>query len=92
MRSNAPWVMVTWDPSLLNRQNDRHIRLKTLPSATSVAGGTTACVGDDGDSFHDDLSGRIGFVRLRNVRLYFSVIMTGLIQNTVRVITVITRN
>ena len=35
VKSNASWVMVTWD---LREQNDRQIRLKTLTSCSFVGG------------------------------------------------------
>ena len=37
-RSNAPWVMVTWDPSP-RLPMDRQIRMKTLDYRNFVGGG-----------------------------------------------------
>ena len=38
VRSNASWIMVTWDPHPVDRQSDRHARLKRFPSATELVG------------------------------------------------------
>ena len=52
----------------------------------------TARVGDDGDSLHDCFVGRNRVCSAAEYSAVISVIITGLIQNTDRVITVITRN